>query len=92
MSKEEYDAVRARWKKERIERELQQDIGRPHSTTESRYISRAHNIWDTRRFGGIRYYFWWVIHNTVVHPVLGLVPCRLTFKWHDWASRKLNGK
>jgi hypothetical protein len=89
---EAFDAQRAKHKIATDKYQLERDVKRPHSTTESRYVSRAYNIWDKKKFGGIRHYFWWVVHNTVVHPMLGIAPCQLTFKMHDWASRKLNGK
>lgn len=92
MADEEWEVYRAKMLKELDAQDLQTDIDRPYSTTQSRYASRAYNIWGTRRLGGIRHYFWWVVHNSVVHPLLGIAPCMVTFKLHDWASRKLNGK
>ena len=28
----------------------------------------------------------WVLHNCMVHPVIGIVPSRLTFRLHDWTA------
>ncbi len=39
-----------------------------------------------------RYYAWWVIHNCVSHPLIGLLPIGKTFKFHDWTSRKMHPK
>ena len=72
--------------KELVEAERQRYLD---STTESRYVNRATNIWKGKP---VRHYFWWVLHNSIVHPLLGFIPCRATFKLHDWASRKLGGK
>lgn len=95
MTEEEKKAMKLSWvkrKKATDKYNLNNDVQRPNSTTESRYVSRAYNIWDKKNLGTIRHYFWWIVHNSVVHPLLGLVPCVVTFKLHDWASRKLNGK
>ncbi len=33
---------------------------------------------------------WWVLHNCVAHPLIGVLPSRRTFDFHDFTSRKLN--
>jgi len=37
-----------------------------------------------------RHAFWWVIHNSVAHPLLGIFRCKWTHTFHDWTSKKLN--
>lgn len=32
---------------------------------------------------------WWVIHNCIAHPMIGLLPSGATFWLHDYTSRKL---
>jgi hypothetical protein len=32
---------------------------------------------------------WWLVHNLIAHPLIGLLPFTSTFKFHDWTSRKL---
>lgn len=39
----------------------------------------------------VKHYIWWLIHNCVAHPAIGLVPVKVAFDFHDWTSRKLNG-
>lgn len=39
----------------------------------------------------VQHHFWWLLHNLVAHPAIGLVPVKATFDFHDWTSRKLNG-
>jgi hypothetical protein len=39
-----------------------------------------------------RYYFWWLIHNSVVHPLMGFFPTHRMFALHDWSSGKINVK
>lgn len=39
------------------------------------------------------HYTWWVIHNCVAHPLIGLLPWfEWTFDFHDYTSRKINGE
>ena len=38
-----------------------------------------------------RHYFWWLLHNLVAHPVIGVAPVKSAFDFHDWTSRKLDG-
>jgi len=39
----------------------------------------------------VKHYFWWLLHNLVAHPAIGIAPVRPAFEFHDWTSRKLNG-
>lgn len=39
-----------------------------------------------------KHHVWWVIHNCVAHPLIGFIPCKTTFDFHDWTSTKINGK
>jgi hypothetical protein len=34
---------------------------------------------------------WWVIHNVVAHPLIGLLPFRPLFRFHDWTSERMHG-
>jgi hypothetical protein len=38
-----------------------------------------------------KHHFWWLLHNLVAHPAIGLFPVKTAFDFHDWTSRKLNG-
>lgn len=31
----------------------------------------------------------WVVHNLVAHLLIGLIPCRHTFQWHDQTAREM---
>lgn len=39
---------------------------------------------------GLKHRLWWVLHNCFAHILIGLAPCRTTFKLHDWTSQRLN--
>lgn len=43
-----------------------------------------------KRFPIIQHYFWWFVHNCITHPLIGLIPARPFFQFHDWTSVKLN--
>lgn len=62
-------------------------------TSQGRYQRRVHMFKiDGKSFSRIRHGFWWVLHNCVAHPLLGILPFSKTFQFHDWTSNKLNHK
>lgn len=40
----------------------------------------------------IEHHFWWLTHNIIAHTLIGLIPIKLFFDFHDWTSKKLNAK
>lgn len=38
----------------------------------------------------LRSYFEWFVHNFVAHIAIGLVPCRTTFKFHDYTAKRMD--
>lgn len=36
--------------------------------------------------------FYWVLHNNIAHFLIGILPIKTFFKFHDWTSRKMHGK
>jgi len=34
--------------------------------------------------------FVWALHNLVAHTMIGLAPCKATFKFHDWTARLMD--
>lgn len=34
---------------------------------------------------------WWVIHNILAHTLIGVMPVRPFFRFHDYTARKLRG-
>ena len=59
---------------------------RPEPGSEQRYLERS----SVRPWAA--HTFWWVIHNVVAHPLIGVLPLRPAFKFHDWTSYKMHGK
>jgi hypothetical protein len=58
----------------------------PEDGSEDRYVARKLKV------GPVRHAFFWWLHNTVAHPLIGVFPFRFAFKFHDWTSRKLHGR
>jgi len=58
---------------------------RPENGSGDRYQERkAKRPWASHTF-------WWVVHNVVAHPLIGLLPIRPFFNFHDWTSEKMHG-
>lgn len=38
----------------------------------------------------LQHYFWWFVHNNITHFLIGILPFKPFFKFHDWTSVKLN--
>lgn len=57
----------------------------------SRY-KRRQRIWQQKHrvFPWVRHQGWWVLHNCVSHPLLGVRPSKRTVWFHDWTSQHLN--
>lgn len=43
-----------------------------------------------RFFPVLQHYFWWFVHNNITHFLIGIIPIKPFFKFHDWTSVKLN--
>jgi hypothetical protein len=40
----------------------------------------------------IEHHFWWLTHNILAHTLIGLIPVKWFFDFHDWTSKKLNAQ
>lgn len=40
----------------------------------------------------IEHHFWWLVHNWLAHFMIGLIPIKVFFNFHDWTSKKLNAE
>lgn len=58
----------------------------PEPGSEQRYVQRlAERPW-------VAHTFWWFVHNCIAHPLIGIMPCRLTFDFHDWSSERMHNR
>lgn len=70
------------WEKEKQER---------LKTSEGRYYHRLQSFHhDGRPYPWARHTAHWLLHNVVVHPLVGLLPGKVTTKLHDLSSEWLN--
>lgn len=67
------------------------DFDRPEDGSEERYHDRIEAAED-QPAGKIKHHGWWLVHNCIAHPLIGIAPHKMTFDFHDWTSRKLNGQ
>ncbi len=59
-------------------------------TSLGRFHNRLVSIILEKDNGYAEYQLWWLFHNCISHPILGILPCKQTVKLHQWASLKLN--
>ncbi|MFA6049759.1 MAG: hypothetical protein WC761_01045 [Candidatus Paceibacterota bacterium] len=34
--------------------------------------------------------FWWFVHNCISHPIIGILPVKKSFEFHDYTSKRIN--
>ena len=34
--------------------------------------------------------FWWFVHNCISHPIIGVLPVKKSFEFHDYTSKRIN--
>jgi len=54
-----------------------------------RYVKRVERFRELGRSTAL-HRFWWLAHNVIAHPGIGIFPSRITFKFHDYTSKKIN--
>lgn len=65
----------------------------PRQTSHGRFKYRI-TRWKNRKAKAwwLRHTFWWLVHNCFAHILIGFVPIKLFFRFHDWTSERLAGK
>jgi hypothetical protein len=61
-------------------------FGAPEDGSGERYAMRR----ETRPW--LAHTAWWLVHNCIAHPLIGVLPRRPAFRFHDWTSRKMHGE
>lgn len=64
------------------------DFDRFEGGSQKRFDERLENNVPPHK--RIKHLGWWLVHNCVAHPLIGVLPIRATFDFHDWTSKKLN--
>ncbi len=60
--------------------------------SEDRYKARVPEVWKQTPMGKARHRMWWLLHNLVAHPLIGIFPLTPLFIFHDWTSRRLHNQ
>jgi hypothetical protein len=64
------------------------DFDKDETGSHLRYLDRlGYNPYPTPR---IKHWGWWLLHNCITHPLIGVMPIKPMFEFHDWTSRRLN--
>lgn len=58
--------------------------------SEGRFHDRI-KTYDAKRIPRVSHHFWWFVHNVVAHPMIGVLPIKASFDFHDYTSKKING-
>ena len=65
------------------------------SSDESGSEQRFHRIIEklkNKNNGVYKYRFWWIVHNCLAHFMIGIFPCKFSFKFRDYTSKKIYGE
>lgn len=70
--------------------EVTKNERRNMATSYGRFYIRLEKFKKAYRwFPRTRHAFWWLVHNFIAHLLL-CIPVKLTFRFHDWTSDRLN--
>lgn len=61
----------------------------PEDGSEDRFYKRLEDF-RQKAIPVAVHHAWWVVHNCVAHPLIGLIPIKTFFNFHDYTSRKIN--
>lgn len=86
------DAVRKKSLREQeIKKREQEALKARLSTAQGRFWWRI-ETWEAKKGSAAEHHFWWFVHNCVAHPLIGVLPVKSTFDFHDYTSDKINCK
>ena len=60
-----------------------------NSSSYERFYHRL-SLFKGQKFGVLRHHFYWLLHNNIIHPWIGLSPSLKSLKWHEITSDLLN--
>jgi len=82
------------WKYDDEEKEVvkKEDFGSSNEAGAEDRFEKRKEVFKQKEEPLYKHYIWWLIHNCVAHPLIGIFPCKSTFDFHDWTSIKINGK
>jgi hypothetical protein len=39
-----------------------------------------------------RLVFWWFVHNSIAHPLIGVLPIKPFFDFHNWTAKRIGSE
>jgi hypothetical protein len=58
---------------------------------ETRYNIEQSRLKNRKKiYPWIKHRAWWIVHNCVAHTLIGLVPFKVSFDFHDYTSKKMH--
>lgn len=76
------------------DQEIKREFGVTPTSDSERRFYRRRLTWmaesKDQQKGELEHLAHWLLHNCVVHPLLGLFPSKATVRFHSWSSMKLN--
>lgn len=62
-----------------------------NKTSHGRFLNRV-DKWNDVNKSQLIHLFWWFVHNCISHPIIGICPIKVAFRFHDYTSDKINLK
>lgn len=91
---EELEQIKVRVKELRQRRDASVEnkiVSSDEAGSEQRYENRVETFQKENK-PVYKHHAWWLIHNCIAHPLIGIIPSKATFDFHDWTSKKINGE
>jgi hypothetical protein len=64
---------------------------KPEDGSQQRFKARVKEF-KKKQIPVLLHHYWWLVHNCIAHPLIGIAPCKNTFDFHDYTSRKINAE
>jgi len=91
QEREALNALHASRQKQAEKRKAQEELKNRLQTAHGRFWWRIEK-WKEKTGSAKEHHFWWFVHNCIAHPMIGVLPIKRTFDFHDYTSDKINCK
>lgn len=65
------------------------DFDGPEDGSADRF-AEDQKVWEDHPAGKIKHLGWWLIHNVIAHPLIGVLPVHFALQFHDYTSRQMH--
>lgn len=62
----------------------------PEYGSEVRYERDVNKLPEKKSIPWVTHRWWWIVHNCVSHPLIGLFPFKPFFDFHDYTSELMH--